>query len=549
MVKKYLLLLPLFLSLLSLVAFSQTTEIGFNVTIVYASPQSISNHVYYLNLTEKGETIVNGTSIKTNITSISGYIGALNLSPLPLNGVPLSPPTAIEDNIYFIYVPNVTSLSNLTIKKTYLAYANYTNGSWHLNNVITNGIVTGISSYNNSIYALWKPSLTGEIYLLKISKGKVVNNVTLGVKNVTSIEVGNGVGIVSNVSSFSSIIKLSSSSLVKVNYYVINISTGKVLYEIPDYNGISPTLVSTSGNLALVTYLTPTVSFSQTYLVLYNLTTGNILSEKTFEGIAFGYINDKFILVEEELGETTGSAIESISIYNLSWGQIYHQTESITPYSLIQADGLYVNSSSLIIILTLSSSVFQNNQVVTTTTLKLVTALQAPRQFAIHVTQQHYPGYTILNISWNENPQTSYLVYVNDSLIAKTTNNYVIYNVSENGTYLIKIVAENPLGELEENATVQVTVQPAVTTTTTTTTSTSTTPISSTTITTSSTPTTTTSSSSTITSTTTTTIKTTSSSMSTFITATSSMIQIVAIVAIIVIIIVIALAIFLLRRK
>jgi len=101
-------------SSLSLLTFSQTTTIPFSETIVYTTPQSISNHVYYLSLTIKGEIVANKTSVRSNITSITGYISALGLPPLPLNGIPITPPQAIGDNIYFVYLPGVTSISNFS---------------------------------------------------------------------------------------------------------------------------------------------------------------------------------------------------------------------------------------------------------------------------------------------------------------------------------------------------------------------------------------------------------------------------------------------------
>ena len=450
---RYLFLLFLLISLIALPSFSQTNVITSNIEFIYSSPQSISNHVYYLSLILKGE-IINGTSAKVNITSISGYIGALGLPPLPLNGVPISPPLAIGDNIYFIYVPNVTAIS-LAIKKAYLACANYTNGSWHLKNLITRGIVTGISAYNNSVYALWKSS--GKTYLLTISQGRVVSNVTLSVANITSIEAGNGAGVVSNASLILSIIGFPTA---EAKYYVINLSTGKVLYEIPDYNNISPALVSVSGNLALVAYITNASSI----LVLYSLTTGKILSEKIFEGIIISsYINDKFILVEEVQKNSNRSAIGSISIYNLSWGLVYQQKEYLSPFSFSQIDGLYLNSTNLVIIMTRISVQHHNNQTVTTSTLKFITALQAPKPFTIYVTPIYHPGVTTLNISWNANPKTTYSVYFNGTLITETTSSYVLYNVTENGTYLVKIVAENPLGKVEENVSIKVIVKPIVT--------------------------------------------------------------------------------------
>ena len=566
-IKMSIVLFSLMLFSLSLLTFSQTTTIPFSETIVYTTPQSISNHVYYLSLNMKGEVVINGTSVKYNITSISANISALGLPPLPLNGIPIAPPQAIGSNIYFVYIPGVTSVSSLSslvsnLTKAYLGYANYTNGSWHLKNVITSGIVRGISVYNNSLYALWKPSPTGETYLLLISQNQVVRNISVDVSNASNIEVGNDIGIVSNASLLSLNLQMSASANIKVEYFVINLTTGKVIYKIPDYNNISPAQVSVSNGLALVSYVpmsSPSSSITS-YIVLYNLSTGKIISEKSFNGIALGYINGKFILIYN--AQTSGtSTVDTFAVYNLSWGQLYREVEVTTPESYYIPDGLYVNSTAVTILLThlLVSVNIQTNQVTMTSSLEFMAALQAPKPFTISVSQQHYPGYTVLNISWNETQPSTYLVYVNNTLIGQTKSEFIQYNVTENGTYLIKVVADNPLGEIQENTTVKVLVYPAqitFTTTITTTTSSSitTTIISTFTTTTSSTATTTSSSttssvtsSSTTTSTFTSSIFTTSPITSSQSKTSSSTPLIIAIVLIIVV--VIALVLFLARRK
>ena len=564
-----------FVSSLSLLTLSQTTTTSFSETIVYTTPQSISNHVYYLSLTIKGEVVTNKTSVRSNVTSISSNISALALPPLHLNGFPITPPQAIGDNIYFVYVPRVTSISNLSslilnkYNSTYLACANYTNGSWHVKNVITSGIVTGISVYNDSLYAIWKQSPTGEAHLLVISQNHIVRNVSVNVPNASSIEVGNGVGVVSNVSPLSFNLQMLISFEINVEYFVINLTTGKVIYKIPDYNGISPVQVSVSNGLGLVSYVPPLIFYSRSspgysssssitsYIVLYNLSTGKIISPvKSFNGIALGYINDKFMLVYYAPTSET-SPVDIFTVYNLSWGQLYQSAEPITPQSVYMTDGLFVNSTTVTILLTqLSMSInTQTNQVMMTSALEFVNALQVPKPFTINVSEQHYHGYTTLDISWNENQSSTYLVYVNNTLVGQTKSEFIQYNVTENGTYFIKVVAENPLGEVQENTTVKVIVYPVQTTSTsTTTTSTTTTTTSTTTFTTSSSSTTTTSTTTTSTTSSTTravtsSYSTVSSSTATTSHSTTSFSTALVIAIVVIVVIVVGLAVFLARRK
>jgi len=559
MIKMFVILfsLLLFVSSLSLLASSQATIISFNETIVSTTPQSVSNHVYYLSLTLKGETIINETSESVNITSMTGYISALGLPPLPLNGVPIQPPQAIGDNIYFAYVPGVSSITNLhNITEAYLAYANYTNGSWHVKNVITSGIVTGIFAYNNSLYALWKSSQEGETYLLSVSQNNVIKNVSISIPNASYIEVGKGIAVISNSSSSSLNLQSLLTTGLNIQYYVINLSTGKVIYKIPDYNGNSPILVSVSNDLGLVSYIPITGSSNGlSYLVLYNLSssTPKILSEKSFSGTALGYINVNFILAfDEQVVGTSG--IETLSVYNLTWGQLYQESETISPTSLISPDGLFVNSSTVSILLTqVSQHVnIQAYQVTENSSLKIINVFQVPKPFTISVSEQHYPGYTLLNISWNENQSDTYLVYINNSIVGHTKNEFIQYNVTENGTYLIKVIAQNPLGEIQETTTVNVTVYPVqITSTITTSTTSSTTTTSTTTSTTSSTTTSTaiTSSSSIVSPPTNVTKSSSTTSSTTSTQSTTNLSTTLIIVIVLIVVVVIALIFFLARRK
>jgi len=282
--------------------------------------------------------------------------------------------------------------------------------------------------------------------------------------------------------------------------------------------------------------------------VLYNLSTGKVISPvKSFNGIALGYINDKFILVYYAPTSET-SAVDIFTVYNLSWGQLYQNAEPITPQSVYMTDGLFVNSTTVSILLTQLSMLIntQTNQVMMTSALEFVNALQVPKPFTINVSEQHYPGYTLLNISWNENQSDTYLVNINNTLVGQTRSEFFQYNITENSTYLIKVIAENPLGEIQESIAINVTVHPVQKTTTTTTTST--TSPSTMTSTTSTSSTTTTSSIVTSLSSTTSSSTSTSSTTSTHSTTSLSTTLVIAIVVIVIIVIVLAVF-FLARRK
>ena len=468
----FFIILPLLLS--SLTAFSLTFQFSLSGTIVTTTPQSISNHVYCLSQSIEGKVTTNGETGSINVTSFSAYISAIGLPPLPLDGVPITPPQAIGDNVYFVYIPGVTSIPNgYTLTESYLAYANYTNGSWHTKNLTTSGIVTGIFAYNNSLYALWKPSLEGVTHLLVISQNQqVIRNVSLSLVNATSIQVSGNLGVISVGALSLNLTQEVANAHRNEEYFVVNLSNGETLYQIPNYNTITPTLVSVSNGMALVSYIPNT---SSSYLVLYNLSTGKVLFERSYDELAEGFINKDFILVaEEKIVGTSGT--ETFSVYNLSWDLLYQESKLGSESSLYYIDGLFVNSTSVTILLvhiTTQINLFQF-QVTLSSSLDFVNALQSPKPFTFYVSEQHYPGYTLLDISWNENQPDTYLVYINNTLIGQTKSESMEYNVTENGTYLIKIVAENVLGSLEENATLYVTVYPIqkITSSSTTTTST-----------------------------------------------------------------------------
>jgi len=102
-----------------------------------------------------------------------------------------------------------------------------------------------------------------------------------------------------------------------------------------------------------------------------------------------------------------------------------------------------------------------------------VTVIPKPE---ITTTTESYPGYTLLNISYDAR-NIQYLIcvqlFINGSLVKKFTSlsGYYIYNVTSNGTYLITVKAISKLGSSINSTLESVKVMPLITTSTTTTSS------------------------------------------------------------------------------
>lgn len=484
----FLLILLMFSVILSLKtnSLSLSSKEPFNASIIYTSPSAVlNNSIFYLCAIINGTVSLNlvSQSATFNVTSVSTYLSGLNIPILQLDGFVISTPKVIGNKVFFIYLPGVKSInpSNLTIKKSYFAYASF-NGNWgKVINLLTYGASEDFDVYNNTVYLIWKPSYSSSNSFLLIlnSNGILLNNISLNIINATSISVSNGLGVIGNssISQLTSLENLSVSGLVG-DYFVINLSNGKVLYEIPEYNGLEPSLVSVSDNLALVTYS----SSSASYLVLYNLSNQKILSTREYNSEAIGYINDGYILVEQIVKSNFG--INSIiTVYNENWSVIYQKSQqSLTSYLL--ADGLIVNSTSVTAIITTINTELSFSQITIISSIELIKVLEAPEPFTISVYEYHYPGYTILYLIWNEKVPSTFYVYFNNSLRSILHQNYVEYNITQNVTYLVKIVAMNALGNITENIIIKIIVYPYLSkiTSTTTTSSSSTTSTTETTV-------------------------------------------------------------------
>ncbi|BDC17305.1 hypothetical protein [Acidianus sp. HS-5] len=105
--------------------------------------------------------------------------------------------------------------------------------------------------------------------------------------------------------------------------------------------------------------------------------------------------------------------------------------------------------------------------VITTVTVEPnVTFIPKPELLA---TMESYPGYTLLNISYNASNIKELIcvqLYINGSLVKKFTasSGYYIYNATSNGTYLVTLKVLSKLGSSVNSKTEEISVKPPIVT-------------------------------------------------------------------------------------
>ncbi|MDT7901822.1 MAG: hypothetical protein RRE78_08025 [Acidianus sp.] len=136
---------------------------------------------------------------------------------------------------------------------------------------------------------------------------------------------------------------------------------------------------------------------------------------------------------------------------------------------------IYQNGTYNITVLAVNFLGSEKSCIITTIQVKPnVTVIPKPQ---ITTTTESYPGYTLLNISYDaRNIQDLICVqlFINGILVKKfiSPSGYYIYNVTSNGTYLITVKAISKLGSSINSTVESVKVMPLITTSTTTSSST-----------------------------------------------------------------------------
>ena len=288
-----------------------------------------------------------------------------------MSGTIFAGPVHIGNYFFFTYLPNVQALKAETpkipeVSKDYLAYVEFTGNGWgEVKNIITSGFTSFLTVYNNTVYALWRPTANSSAsYLLSITpNGKIISNVSLHVINASYLfPVTNDVGIIENFTPL--IIYSFVMSFFHVNpfpniqvtesYYIVNLTNGNIISDFPEYDNTSPLTIPYSGNgLILASYF----ANNSNYLVLYS-SLGKIVSEKSFKGVLLAaWINGSYIIVKNS-SVINGVWENEFRIYNYNWTLLYSYYFNVSSSSGIGfGKPVIVNSSLEYIVFTFITKV------------------------------------------------------------------------------------------------------------------------------------------------------------------------------------------------
>jgi len=476
---------------------SQTfsNSLPISVDLMEFTQESISNNtIYYIEIQGFGLMVylANESRFSLENLSITSTLYASSLAEVGMSGVPLKlkgvvmlPPKVINDTVYFAYAPGATVLKDLNPKTVLLAYAKFSfkNGWGSIVNVTSNGIVRSFDVFGNKVYVLFIDG-NNRTHVLVIEDNVIVKDIQIKISNPFQIEVINdNLILISNSTAASYLSYVFNTSISQpalgFNYFILNLSSGKIV-KLGNYNNLEPYLVyPVNGSVIAAVYQDITTSLtSNSFLVLYDLQKNmSIINIKSFSKTSIYQIiaNDGYIIVARmQLSQQYQGYKFIIEVYNsslallntLSFTSSFFPIFQLpTPYAIIE------NQSSIIAVMNIFQIEFSQSSISMFSTIDLQEIGSKPLPFNVYVSQIRGNGYTLLNITWDKNIDCTYRIYINGTLVGITKNTNFVYNVTQNGTYLIKVVAINNFGSKEKQVIVEVTVNPLITTTQTTTTS------------------------------------------------------------------------------
>jgi hypothetical protein len=446
-----------------------------------ASQQSVSgNSIFYLVIEVSGSANLSGSY---SISSISTYLSGYGIpSYSPPEGTVVSKPYVLNDTVYFIYAPNITSInpSSPDIKYAYLASVDYSNGIWgNLDLIIDYGFTEAFSLYKGYIYAIWYPNISSSTpHLIVISPShQIIYNNTIPVNNVILICVlSSDIIAIANSTGKLSLLQLSSGSISSVSLppeqlFIYNLST-KALTHVPNYKDIEPTSFQRVNNH---TFLIDFSSNSYSYIAEYNVLNDSIYNVKQVPGTATVSYYNGLVAVSSVYRNSQTQYTYYNYVFKLSdWSTVYFNSGSTTAPSISLGIGEALVGNSTIYLFTVKVDGYIASLFPPTYQLKsspsLVYIGGTPQPFSIHSNQEHYNGYTLVTLYWSESVPSTYSVFVNGTLLGSTTDNIYYLNFTKNETAYITVEAQNSLGSINESVIIHILVYKEVTTSITTTT-------------------------------------------------------------------------------
>lgn len=474
-----------FLLVLLLISMSIKSEAQISAALtadfIDASQLSVSgNSIFYLVIEVSGSASLSGSY---SISSISTYLSGYGIpSYSPPEGMVVSKPYVLNDTVYFIYAPNITSInpSSPDIKYAYLASVDYSNGIWgNLDLIIDYGFTEAFSLYKGYIYAIWYPNISSSTpYLIVISPShQIIYNNTIPVNNVILICVlSSDIIAIANSTSKLSLLQLSSGSISSVSLppeqlFIYNLST-KALTHVPNYKDIEPTSFQRVNNH---TFLIDFSSNSYSYIAEYNVLNDSIYNVKQVPGTATVSYYNGLVAVSSVYRNSQTQYTYYNYVFKLSdWSTVYFNSGSTTAPSISLSIGEALVGNTTIYLFTVKvdgylASIFPPTYQLTSSP-SLVYIGGTPQPFSIHSNQEHYNGYTVVTLYWSESVPSTYSVFVNGTLLGSTTDNIYYLNFTKNETAYITVEAQNSLGSINESIIIYILVYKEVTTSITTTT-------------------------------------------------------------------------------
>lgn len=448
----------------------------FTANYIDASQQSVSgNSIFYLVVDVSGSASLSGSY---SINSISTYLSGYGIpSYSPPKGMVVSKPYVLNDTVYFIFAPNITSISPSSpdIKCAYLASVDYNNGVWgNLDLFIGYGFTEAFSMYKGYLYVIWYPNISSSTpYLIVISPShQIIYNNTVPVNNIISICVlSSDIIVIANSTSKLSILQLSSGSISSASLppeqlFIYNLSS-KTLTHVPNYKDIEPTSFQRVNNLTLLIAFS---SNSYSYIAEYNVLNDSIYNVKQVPGTVTVISYYKGLVSVSSVYRNSQTQYTYYNyVFKLSdWSTVYFNSGSTTAPSISLSIGEALEGNTTIYLFTVKvdgylASLFPPTYQLTSSP-SLVYVGGIPQPFSIHSNQEYYNGYTIVTLYWSESVPSTYLIYVNGTLLGSTTDNIYYLNYTKNETVYITVEAQNFLGSINESIIIHVLVYKETTT-------------------------------------------------------------------------------------
>jgi hypothetical protein len=509
MLTKILFTVILLLTLIIPIFQSQTTSIiaiGFINGLIPISIEPINSTylIFYDNISAYYVMNVSTSGIEFKEFIIKGnLVASFNNNFYKFNLTTITPPSvsAYGGKLLIVLLATNQKIINITsfsLTKNLSVYYMFFDGKYFTNPtpLINFGFPESVLTNGTHILVLWKASYNAsKTYLLIFQNFKIIRNVSL-TENITSLVMF----YKDKILAINSPLLGSLQSLTRISSpLTTNFSIAYVI----DFNGsiIKEFSITSVGKV----HGSPELFYVNNYggfrsvITIYNLTSGKLVQQFTLPYIVtnlFILYNRYIVYSGVRVGALETNQILQVMVYK--GGSWYNYTSLVFPPALPQSltyitlvGAGFSNSSTTIFLIN------STNYIVSRTPPIQIQSIILPWNLTINFTPPPKPevnirqvtnlGQTTLYIHYNENNANLYgvyniTIYLNNKIIYTSSkpSGTISYNVYENGTYNLVVIAMNIFGTTNTTKQIKVIVLPkqvnntqTVTTTTTTTITTS----------------------------------------------------------------------------